>query len=111
MEKSQPIRMLCTYQIKDGKEADFLSLLEKHWPTLHGIGLATDDAAKVFRGQNKAGKTVFIEMFSWKDASSPDVAHQTPEIMAVWEPMGALAEDMNFWTIESVAMPFAQSRS
>ena|SRR5215510_13594494 len=109
MEKSNPVRMLCTYQIKDGKEAEFERMLEKHWPTLHGMGLATDEPARVFRGQNKARKIVYIEMFSWKDASSPDVAHQTPEVMAVWEPMGALTDNMDFWMIETVAMPLAQS--
>src|SRR5690349_3792802 len=105
---SQPVRMLCTYRIKDGKEADFLQLLERHWQTLYYVGLATDDPAQVFRGLDKAQKTVFIEMFSWKDETSPNVAHQTPEVMSIWEPMGALTEDMNFLPIETVAMNFAK---
>src|SRR5215216_1043507 len=108
MEKSKPVRMLCTYRTKDGKESDFLRLLEKHWPTLRSVGLATDDPAQVFRSKDKAGKTVFIEMFSWKDATSPNVAHQTPEVMSIWEPMGALTDEMNFWAIETVAMQFAK---
>jgi quinol monooxygenase YgiN len=99
--------MLCTYRVKDGKEADFLRLLERHWPTLREVGLATDDRAQVFRTKNKAGKTIFVEMFSWRDAAAPDVAHQTPEVMAVWEPMGALAEDMDFIQVQPVKMPFA----
>ena len=108
MEKSKPVRVLCTYRIKAGKEADFLRLLEKHWPTLRKVGLATDDPAQVLRSKDKSGKPVFIEMFSWKDETSPDVAHQTPEVMSVWEPMGALADEMNFWEIEAVAMNFAK---
>ena len=108
MEKSKPVRMLCTYRVKDGKEADFLRLLEKHWPTLRSVGLATDERAQVFRAQDKAGKTIFIEMFSWKDAAAPEVAHQTPEVMSVWEPMGSLADEMNFWAIEAVAVDFAK---
>ena len=108
MEKSKPIRMLCTYRVHDGKEADFLRLLEQHWPTLLNVGLATDDRPQVFRAKDKAGKSVFIEMFSWKDADAPGVAHQTPEVMSVWEPMGALADEMNFWAIETVSMQFAK---
>lgn len=108
MEKSEPVRMLCTYRVKDGKEVDFLRLLEKHWPTLREVGLATDEAARVLRSTDKAGKAVFIEMFSWKDATSPEVAHQTPEVMSVWEPMGALVEEMNFWAVETVVMNFAK---
>jgi hypothetical protein len=106
MATASPIRMLCTYRIKKGQEAAFLRLLEKHWPTLHGLGLATPEPAQVLRGHDKAGGTVFIEMFSWKDATAPQTAHNTPEVMAVWEPMGALAEDMNFWMVERVPMPF-----
>jgi hypothetical protein len=47
-------------------------------------------------------------MFSWKNADSPGVAHQTPEVMSVWEPMGALADEMNFWPIEPVTVNFAE---
>ena len=108
MERSNPVRMLCTYRIKDGKEAEFLLLLEKHWPTLRSVDLATDDAAKVLRARDKSGKTVFIELFSWKNPEAPGIAHQTTEVMAVWETMGALAEEMNFWPIEDVAINFAQ---
>ena len=108
MDSSKPVRMLCTYRVKEGKEADFLRLLERHWPTLSSVGLATGDPAQVLQGRDKGGRTVFIETFSWKDAEAPDVAHQTPEVMSVWEPMGALADEMNFWPVEGVEMSFAQ---
>lgn len=108
MDGTKPVRMLCTYRVKDGKGEDFLQLLGKHWPTLHGVGLATDEPAQVFRGGDKDGKTVFVEMFSWKDAAASDVAHQTPEVMSVWEPMSALADEMNFWPVEAVEMNFAK---
>src|ERR1051325_12111270 len=104
MEKSKPVRMLCTYRVKEGKEADFLGLLERHWPTLRGLGLATDEAARVLRCREQSGRVVFVESFSWKDEGAPEVAHQTPEVMAVWEPMGAMADEMNFWEVEPVAM-------
>lgn len=109
MEKAKPVRMVCTYRIKEGQESNFLKLLEKHWPTLHSVGLATDDPAEVLRGRDKSGRTIFVEMFSWKDATSPNVAHQTPEVMSVWEAMGALADDMNFWAVESAPMSFAKT--
>src|SRR5262249_8547042 len=108
MEEAKPLDVLCTYAIKPGKEPDFLKLLEKHWPTLRRLGLATDAPARVLQGKNKTGDSVFVEMFSWKDSNAPQVAHQTPEVMAVWEPMGALTTDMKFWHVEPVAMNFAQ---
>ena len=108
MGESKALEVLCTYSIKKGKESEFLHLLERHWPTLHRLGLSTDDPARVLRGQNKAGDSVFIESFAWKDASFPNVAHQTPEVMAIWEPMGALVTDMHFWQVEPVEMKFAE---
>ncbi len=107
MEKSKPVRMLCTYRVKDGKEAEFLRLLEKHWPTLRNVDLATDAPAQVFRSRTKAGQTVFVEMFSWKDAAASDIAQQTPEVLSVWEPMLALADKRIFLPVEAVTMDFA----
>lgn len=107
MDSSKPVRMLCTYRVRDGKEGDFLALLEKHWPTLRNFDLATDDPVQVFRSRTKTGKTVFVEMFSWKDAAAPDIAHQTPEVMLVWEPMLALADRKIFLPVEAVTMNLA----
>jgi hypothetical protein len=33
-------------------------------------------------------------MFTWKDGSGSDVAHQSPEVMAIWEPMTPILENM-----------------
>ena len=41
-----------------------------------------------------------IEQFVWKDGKASDVAHQTPEIMAVWEPMGPLLEELTICEVE-----------
>jgi quinol monooxygenase YgiN len=109
MDSMKPVSMLCIYRIKDGKEADFLRLLEKHWPTLNGVGLVTPDPAQVLRAADKDGKIVFVETFAWRDAAAPSVAHQTPEVMAVWEPMGALVDEMSFLQVNSVAMNFAKT--
>ena len=37
----------------------------------------------------------------WADQNGPNVAHETPQVMAVWEPMGKLTEnDMDFVDVE-----------
>jgi hypothetical protein len=102
-----PVPNLCYYKINKADEPAFLALMEKHWPTLHAAGLATDEPARVLRAQDKQGNVVIIEHFAWKDASGPQIAHQTPEIMQVWEPMGALTKgNMEFWAPEPVAMKY-----
>lgn len=98
-----PVDMLCRYRVKKGKEAEFARLVHQHWGTLHRLGLATDRPARVVRGEDKAGNVAFVELFSWKSGASAHTAHQTPEVMRLWEPMGALCDDMEFWNAHAVA--------
>lgn len=89
---------ICTYRVKAGAREEFLGLLEKHWPTLHQHGLATDTPAihfeaKVGGDPHKESATTFVEIFSWSRADGPGIAHNTPAVMAIWEPMGALVEE------------------
>lgn len=109
MAKPKPAEVLCTYRPKEGRASEFLKLLKKHWPTLRAARLATGSKAVVFRSVDKNGKTIFVERFAWKDASVPQIAHQIPSVMALWEPMGQLCEDMTFWTVVRVPMPFDMS--
>jgi hypothetical protein len=100
---------MCTYTIKPGKEADFEKILAKHWPALHKAGLTSTDRPMMYKGthdrhSSHAGRTFYVEIFSWKDAKAPDTAHQMPEVMAVWEPMGALCEHMQFPHVERIEL-------
>jgi hypothetical protein len=79
------------------------ALLARHWPALHRARLVTDDRPQIFRGlpSEKPGArhgaaSVYVEIFAWKDGRGSQVAHETPAIMAVWEPMGAICEAMDF---------------
>lgn len=82
-------------------------LLAAHWPALHAAGLVTDEKARVYRGLQSSksnGKhgadRVYIEIMVWKDNEAPGLAHQLPSVMAVWEPMGAICEEMDFPSFE-----------
>ncbi len=86
-----PVTVIAIYRVQKAREADFQALLARHHPTLVALGLATDEPAVIYRGEEKEGPIVF-EIFAWKDDESPSIAHQTPEVMALWEPMGALVE-------------------
>jgi hypothetical protein len=90
---------ICTYRVKAGARDQFIALLRKHWPILHAAGLATDTPALHFeaevggKGRHNETGTTFVEIFSWSRPDGPEIAHNTPAIMAVWEPMGALVEE------------------
>ncbi|MEM7202431.1 MAG: hypothetical protein AAF628_19320 [Planctomycetota bacterium] len=94
---------ICQYRVKPGHEAEMEALLAKHWPALRKAGLASEQRPVIYRGlpSGKPGgahgaERVYIEIFSWAKENGPQLAHETPEVMAVWEPMGAICEDMDF---------------
>jgi hypothetical protein len=98
---------LVVYKVKEGKDAEFSALLKAHWPALAGAGLVTDEPAKIWRGKNirsASTGTSWVEMFSWKDESSPQVAHQLPEVMKIWEPMTPLLEGMDILHLDEAQL-------
>ena len=112
---NQPLLNLCIYKVKPGKEPEMEALLAKHWPALRSAGLATNDPPVIYRGlpatdpkDRHARPSTFYELFSWTSAKGPELAHQMPEVMAVWEPMGAICESMEFPAVARVDIRFAQ---
>jgi hypothetical protein len=103
MSQDKPQTVICRYKVKPGKEEQMIQLLQKHWPTLHAAGLTTNDKPVIYRsvpsgkpGEEPDAASTFVEIFSWKNGQSAGRAHESLEIMAVWEPMGAICEDMDF---------------
>lgn len=89
---SQSETVICLYRVKPGQEDAFLRLLERHWPTLRDLGLATDDPPQHYRGAEQSGEPLFVEIFQWASTDAAGVAHEHPEVMAIWEPMDRLTE-------------------
>jgi hypothetical protein len=106
------VTSLCIYRVKLGSEGAFRRMLTKHWPTLRRVGLATDEPPIIYQGTEKAGAPLFIELLTWKDEDGPNVAHEIPDVMAVWEPMGTLCEardgrpPMEFPHVERIQISF-----
>jgi quinol monooxygenase YgiN len=103
-EAGKPVLTHVTYRPKKGKEEELFALVKNHWPVLKGLGLSTNEPAKVYRATDKrSGAVYFIEIFSWRDEKAPDTAHQTPEVMAVWETMGPVLEGLELAALEPVS--------
>jgi hypothetical protein len=100
MSKSSPVPTLAIYRIKREKEAEFKPLLRQHWPTLQKLALVTQREPTIWRAEGKDGKLAYVELFEWKDGDSSNVAHQTPEVMQVWEPMGPILEGLEILKVE-----------
>jgi hypothetical protein len=100
-----PVTNLVAYYPKEGKEKEFLQLLAKHWPTLDRMGLVTKQKVQIWRAFDiRKQRTHFVEMFQWKDGQSSDLAHQSPEVMAIWEPMTPILDDMQINEVEPIAL-------
>jgi hypothetical protein len=95
---------LVVYKVKKGKDEEFKKLLAQHWPALDKAGLVKGEPAKIWRGVNIRSEhegSSWVEMFSWKEESSADIAHQLPEVMKIWEPMGPILEGMDILYVEA----------
>lgn len=86
-----PNKVFCHYRVAAGNEAAFENLLRRHWPTLHRLGLVTEEPAQHFKGDEQEGEPLYLEIFDWLDDAS-ERAHEHPEVMAIWEPMDQLCE-------------------
>jgi hypothetical protein len=84
--------VICHYRVRSGQEQAFEALLERHWPALRRLGLATAEPSRVYRGADEKGRPLFWEIFSWSSDDAAGRAHSHPEVAAIWEPMDALCE-------------------
>ena len=82
-----PEIVLALYRAHAGKDAELRALIDRHLPALRAEGLITDRPPVLMR----AADGTYIEMFEWVDGGA-ERAHHTPAVMAVWGPMGEIAD-------------------
>jgi len=101
-----PVHRLVIYRPKAGKLGELEAILKRHGGVLRKTGLITDQPVRLFRGTDirkpEAG-AFLVEEFYWRDGSAADTAHQTPEVMAVWETMGPHLDTMQLTTLDPIA--------
>lgn len=100
-----PVRRLVIYRPKPGSLAALEAIVIRHGPVLRQTGLITDDPVRVYRAadiRKPDGEAFLVEEFVWRDGAAADVAHQTPEVMAVWETMGPHLADMTLLTLDPI---------
>ena len=82
--------VICTYRVRADAEAEFRTLLARHWPTLHELGFVTADPSVSYR-QLDAPPT-YVEIFTWAERGY-EQAREHPAVLAIWAPMDPLLED------------------
>ena len=103
--------VFCFYRVRTGKEKALLDLIWRHDVTLRKLGLVTDEPMTVYRGADEQGRPFLVKFFAWKSAKALEVAHQHPEVLALWERMDPQCEardgrpNMEFPHVERVTFP------
>ncbi len=59
--------VLSTFRPRAGKEDELLKTMGKNWSTLSKLGLVLQQPHIVLRGKDDAGKTIFVELLTWRD--------------------------------------------
>lgn len=87
----EPETVMITLRARSGAEEAMAHVIARHWDTARELKLIDERAPHVtLRAADEPGKTYFVEIFSWRDASIPDAA--PPAIQAIWRDMNRLAE-------------------
>lgn len=86
----EPETVYSVSHVKAGKEAAFDKARTEAWAIYQRLGLVLPKPHLVARGTDEAGKTYFVEIFTWKDAAIPD--HAPPEVRAIWKQLEAACE-------------------
>ena len=82
--------VLVTHRVQVGKEAEYAKFLELEWSTLRRLGMVLERPHVVLRGTDESGRTIFVEVLTWKDHDAPDNA--PPEVEQFWKDLEARAE-------------------
>ncbi|HKN61066.1 MAG TPA: hypothetical protein VJW93_07820 [Candidatus Acidoferrales bacterium] len=83
--------VLSTFRPRAGKEDELLKTMGKNWSTLSKLGLVLQQPHIVLRGKDDAGKTIFVELFTWRDHEAAD--HVPAEVQTIWNQLQSEVED------------------
>ena len=85
-----PETMLVSYHVKPGKEAAFQDALARSWAVCRREKLVVARPHLVVREKDDAGRTRFVESFTWVSHAAPDNA--PPELKVRWKELESLCE-------------------
>jgi hypothetical protein len=85
-----PETMLVSYHVKAGKEAAFQDALARSWAVCRRNKLVFATPHLVVREKDDAGRTRFVESFTWMSHAAPDNA--PPDLKVAWRELESLCE-------------------
>jgi quinol monooxygenase YgiN len=93
---------MALYRPKPGKENELKEILKIHIPTLREEGLITDRELLTLQAEDGT----IIEIAEWKSNESKEKAHQSTNVMSVWNKISSVAEITSFSSLAEAHKPF-----
>jgi len=82
--------VLSTLRARAGSDDELQKTLSEEWTTLRKLGLVLAEPHLLLKGKDESGKTIFVEVFTWRDHDAPD--HAPAEVRAIWKHLESLCE-------------------
>lgn len=82
--------VLSTFRPRAGKEDELLKTMNQNWSTLRKLGLVLQEPHLILRGKDDAGRTIFVEILTWRDHEAAD--HVPAEVQEIWNHLQQLVE-------------------
>lgn len=81
------------FQVKAGKEADFVRIYRQAWDAYKRLGMVIETPHILLGAKDDAGKPYFIDVLTWRNHDIPD--HVAPAVREIWNQMESLCETRN----------------
>ncbi len=94
---------VASFRPKPGKEEELRQVIADRLPLLRRLGFATDREAILMRSRDG----VLIQVSEWSSDEAIAKAHETPEVLAMWDRFAACSEYVKLDSLAEVHEDFA----
>ncbi len=95
--------VIAAFKPKPGQEAELLRVMKDRLPLLRRLGLATERVNITMRAANGT----ILDVSEWVDDDAIARAHETPEVLALWNRYEACCEYVKLDTLSETHVDFA----
>ena len=96
--------VIVAYRPRPGQEKTLKALVRSHVTKLQALGLATGRAAVVM----EAADGSLVEVFEWVSAEAVELAHNHPEVQALWREFAEVCDYIPVGQLPEAAQLFSE---
>lgn len=95
--------VIAAFRAHEGKEDQLLQVLEERMPLMRRLGLATERQRVTMRSRDGT----IIDVSEWTSAEAICKAHETPEVLELWQKFDACCDYVKLDSLSEVGEDFA----